>query len=288
MRTPAAILFLLGCVQVAAAGDETHDGSAAKHEIKTQPPGAEVYLDWQLLGQTPLILEEDPPAGSFLVVVRDGFHARSRTIERPRSFYFRLSAEQETHHRRILLRILGPESTSFQELLVEQLAQKDFFVHPEPDVAALERHLREIEDRSKKPLLAWARADFSSHSWIVVRLPGVAPDLDLSDLLLDRRRPAGGDLDAGEGATAGAAVGEDTAVDQNTATVRVLDLRQGTLDEEFEIESKNFYSTHSWKRKHAEEQLAEAIADTLLDWAESKMELTQPWTVTAVDLGDDG
>ena len=54
--------------------------------------------------------------------------------------------------------------------------------------------------------------------------------------------------------------------------------------EEFKIESKNFYSTHSRKRTRAEEQLAEAVTDTLSDWVESKIELTRRGTVTAVDL----
>ena len=284
--------ILLGGASI-AAGQTSQD--TRRQEIKTEPPDAEVYLDWQLLGQTPLTLEHTPPAGAILVVVREGYTARSRTIDQPRSFYFRLREESPIHPRRVLLRIVGPESDAFQELLIEELAQKDFFVHPESDVAKFELRLQDLGDRARKPLLAWARAEFNTHSWVVVRLPGVAPELDPSDRLIKPVAPLVERIEAeplpSEHSSAHEMLigstpsgGEASMTGEDSATVRVLDLRQGSLDEEFRFKSQSFYSQNSQRRAKAERELAQAIASTLLDWAETQAELTQPDSVTAVDL----
>lgn len=287
------LIILLGYTSLATPDVDAQEVRPRQHEIKTEPAGAEVYLDWRLLGRTPLTLTETPPTGSLLVIVRDGFATRSRTINRPRSFYFRLGPEPQTHARRVLLRILGPESASFQELLIEELAQMDFFVHPESDVALFEQRLHELGTRAPKPLLAWAKAQFDTHSWIVVRLPGVAPELDPSDHLLlpppSQPQDSAAQLDDADTLPSefipdDLTASEVPAVDDKIATIRIFDLRQGTLDEEFKIGSPNFHSTNSRRRQRAESQLAAEVASALLDWVESKLELTQPEAVTSVDL----
>jgi len=62
--------------QVIALDPEDYGGIPLKKdrwEFTTVPDGANVYLDGKLVGRTPIIMEQLPPPGSVMTVIKEGY-----------------------------------------------------------------------------------------------------------------------------------------------------------------------------------------------------------------------
>ena len=241
--------FFLGCLLAQPSLAQAVGAQPVLAEIRTDPPGADVFLNWVFQGETPLRIA-DLQNGDRLLVFKDGYQGRYRTIEEPRSFYFKLAPSVELERQRLLLRVHGPNAPEFRALLVYRLIQEGFFILTDDDALQLEGELQVAFEKSRSAFRAWASAKFRSHLWIVVRLPGSDPIEDPSRLL---------DPD-------------DLTELLNAATLespyvslRIIDLRSGSLFYHEVMEIKTFNTRRQAFRTRELEQLLEWIATTLRD-----------------------
>ncbi|MBI3302429.1 MAG: PEGA domain-containing protein [Deltaproteobacteria bacterium] len=132
-------------------------------EVRTDPAGAEVFLDWRLKGKTPLRLEGES-IGGLLVVVKEGHQAWFRQVSYQTSDALDLDLPPEPLRppTRLLLMISGePSSDSFSSLK-DSLGNEGFVVLGSEEARDFEEREERAQGLSHEGFRAWARARFDT------------------------------------------------------------------------------------------------------------------------------
>lgn len=218
-------------------------------EVRTDPAGAQVYLNWEYKGETPLILGDLTP-GQILLVLKTGYEGRYRKIDTQRSFYFKLAPAKPIETRRILLQVIGEEASKFRYQLVERLIGAGFFIFTEDDIESFANELTTAVSKARDAFLAWAWTQYRSHLWIIVSLPGADPQLDSSQSLIRD------DL---------MSLPESFLAGRPSISLRIIDLRDGELFYHAYLDATDFFSGRAQNRTRARDRLTKEITMILHD-----------------------
>lgn len=132
-------------------------------EVRTEPAGAEVFLDWTRKGKTPLRLEGER-IGGLLVVVKAGHQAWFREVSYQASDALALELPPEPLHppTRLLLMIAGEPSSGSLFSLKDSLGQEGFVVLGSEEARDFAEREEQAKGLSHEGFRAWARARFDT------------------------------------------------------------------------------------------------------------------------------
>lgn len=155
-------------------------------EIKSEPPGANVYLDWSLKGQTPVRLTGRNIAG-FLVVAADGYEPHFEAFQQraDTSVALILLPEQTRSTRNLLLVPRAGVNNRIFDILRTSLVDEGFMVGTLGDATEFERTLRQAGALTNTGLRAWARAQFDTDRLVTATMTMSTQDLGEKDFGLE-------------------------------------------------------------------------------------------------------
>ncbi len=193
--------------------------------IATEPAGARVYLDWKLQGATPLKLGR-LQKNQLMVVVKDGYEAAYRNIEKSRPFYLKLEEARNRKGDILLLHILGnPKKVAFAGQVRAELMGLGWFPSSYECSAQFNRELAKAGASARKDFLVWARARFRTNLLVVLRLHGAATAFDPIWELTGTEMPAPDDY--------------------QSLRATCFDLRKGTVTHQFAIKGVTWSSSEA-------------------------------------------
>jgi hypothetical protein len=153
-------------------------------EVRSDPRGAETYLNWKPKGQTPLPLAKEETSG-LLVVAKEGYKAGFRRIDVSEKgpIEFTLPPEPRRVRTRLLLMGLGGASLEFLFSLRSQLVERGFTVLGIEEAKEFQREM-EIAGGglSHRGFRAWARARFDTDIVVIARFRKSSRDLSEQEL----------------------------------------------------------------------------------------------------------
>ncbi len=178
-RLPALLVGLALAVLADAAAGE-------RFQVRTEPPGARVYVDWREMGVTPLDLELEV-SGGVMLVFKEGFEPRLRQLADPRPFIFELQPVPEPQLSRVFLTVLTEQPGNVRPALAEALGEYRDVLGTADAEFFITQFLR-AAPQAWQPFALWAESHFRTSHWIVVdQAPPLYPDLLA---LIDPRTPA--------------------------------------------------------------------------------------------------
>jgi len=206
-------------------------------EVRSEPAGAEVFLDWMLKGRTPLRLQGEAISG-LLVVGKEEYQAWFQQIDyrNNTALDLPLSPEQPRSRTRLLLVMLEQTSPDPFSFLSSKLIQEGFTVLGPAEAAQFQREFSRAQQLSSRALRAWARARFDTDLLVVARFQPFIRELSQQDLTFSgiRERIAGAvrveavieldvqDLRSGDHLTAISSKGTTFALDRNQGIQKAL------------------------------------------------------------------
>ncbi len=152
-------------------------------EVRSDPQGADTYLDWKPRGQTPVPLEGKEVKG-LLVVVKDGHQARFRSITYRKSAVLDLSLPPESTPSRTRLLLLGSEGASNESIssLRGRLVAEGFTVLGPEEAEEFRQEFGRAGGLSHRGLRAWARARFDTNLLVTARFRQSSRELGEQEL----------------------------------------------------------------------------------------------------------
>jgi len=152
-------------------------------ELRSDPSGADVFLDWALKGQTPMGLEGERIRG-LLVVAKDGHQPRFHQInyQERAALDFKLPPEGKRSRTRLLL--LAPPGTSGESFssLRSRLVEEGFTVLGPEEAGEFQRELEKAGGLSHRGFRAWARARFDTDLFLMARFRQSSRELSEQEL----------------------------------------------------------------------------------------------------------
>lgn len=144
--------------------------SAVILEIRSNPPGADTYLDWKHKGQTPVTLQGTDVSG-LLVVVKEGYRAAFRRIDSREEGRMEFTLPTDGVRSRTRLLILVPENTSTDAFsaLRSRLMEEGFTVLGTEEAKEFQQELGRAGGLSHRGLRSWARERFDIDLLVVAR-----------------------------------------------------------------------------------------------------------------------
>ncbi len=157
--------------------------SAQVLEVRSDPQGAEVYLDWKSKGQTPVGLEAKEVKG-LLVVVKEGYQAGFRRIDARQAAQveFTLTPEEKRARTRLLLVGLDGTSSEATSSLRARLVEEGFTVLGQEEAREFQQELTRAGGLSHRALRAWARARFDTDLLLMARFRRSSRELSEQEL----------------------------------------------------------------------------------------------------------
>lgn len=139
-------------------------------EIRSNPPGADTYLDWKHKGQTPVTLQGTDVSG-LLVVVKEGYRAAFRRIDSSEGGQVEFALPTDKARSRTRLLLLAPENTSSDAFssLRSRLIEEGFTVLGTEEAMEFQQERSLASGLSHRGLRAWARARFDTDFLVTVR-----------------------------------------------------------------------------------------------------------------------
>ncbi len=156
--------------------------SAAVVQIRSDPPGADTYLDWKPQGQTPVPIEGKEIRG-LLVVVKEGHRAGFRRIDAREEggVEFTLPPDAPRTRTRLLVVAEGTAADAFSSLR-SRLVEEGFTVLGEEEAREFQREVRRAGGLSHRGLRAWARARFDTDLLVTARVRQSSRELSGQEL----------------------------------------------------------------------------------------------------------
>lgn len=151
------------------SGTPTAATPATTGTIRSDPEGADAYLDWKPRGRTPTQFEDKNSRG-LLVIVKDGYRAAFKRVD-PRAegeIEFTLQPDAP-HSRKRLLVVLAEGPSEAASALRAQLIGQGFSVLGLEEGREFERERDRAGGLSNPALRAWARARFETDLVVMVR-----------------------------------------------------------------------------------------------------------------------
>jgi hypothetical protein len=132
-------------------------------EVRSDPEDAEVYIDWQLKGRTPVFLKS-PPSRGFLVVAKEGYRPALRDVHASgvTRFIVPLSPDQSRQSSQALLFVSSESPDRICEGLRSELLQAGIEVLGAREAIELRRAIKAAGSIRHPGLRAWARATFET------------------------------------------------------------------------------------------------------------------------------
>lgn len=183
----AILLLLLACKSeppVATQPIPTQESQLVR--VETEPPGAEVYLNWERMGTTPLELKQIR-SGQQIYIMLPGFASRAREVAEPRDLLFKMAKEKEDlNPLRLLVGAVGggQDAEQLRRILTSQLVQEGFYVIPPNEFVDFQDRLIGATLDQRGPLLDWYRTRMSAFLMIVLRFADAPVERDPVFLLL--------------------------------------------------------------------------------------------------------
>lgn len=152
-------------------------------ELRSDPAGAEVFLDWVPKGRTPLLLI-GKSIGGLLVVVKEGQQAWFRKINYQGSAVLDLNlpAERSYSKTHILLLVSGDGAEEAFSPLKGLLEGEGLTVFGKDEAKDLQQELTPAGGISHPEFRAWARARFDTDLLVTVRFHPNVRELDDQEL----------------------------------------------------------------------------------------------------------
>jgi len=156
--------------------------SAVVVEIRSNPQGADTYLDWKPRGQTPVRIEGKEISG-LLVVAKDGHRAGFRRVDirEGGEVEFVLPPDGNRPRTRLLLISDGGPSESFPSLR-SRLVEEGFTVLGGEEAGEFQRELQKAGGLSHRGFRAWARARFDTDLVLLARFRQSSRELSGQEL----------------------------------------------------------------------------------------------------------
>lgn len=152
-------------------------------EVKSDPEGAEVFVDWALRGRTPVQLEGEKIRG-LLVVAKEGRQAGFRSISYRESAVLNLNLPPESTRSRTRLLLLVSEGASGEAFssLRSRMVEEGFTVLGLEEAKEFQREVSRAGGLSHRGLRAWARARFDTDLVVTARVRQSSRDLSDQEL----------------------------------------------------------------------------------------------------------
>lgn len=156
--------------------------SAVLVEVRSDPQGADTYLDWKPKGQTPVPLEGKEISG-LLVVVKEGYRAGFRRIDTHEGgqVEFTLPPEGSRPRTRFLLISEGLSSEAFSALR-GRLVEEGFSVLGLEEAREFQQERSRAGGLSHRGFRAWARARFDTDLLLLARVERSSRELSDQEL----------------------------------------------------------------------------------------------------------
>jgi hypothetical protein len=144
--------------------------AASGLEIRTEPTGATVYVDWKVLGTTPVVLPGK--ASGLLLLEKDGYKAAFRPIRSDESGVLEFNLAREGPGSRQRLILLGSDRPLADVVagLRGRLVEEGFTVLGVEEAVQFERERQRAGGLSNAALRAWARARFGADVVVMARV----------------------------------------------------------------------------------------------------------------------
>lgn len=144
--------------------------SAVVLEIRSNPPGADTYLDWKRKGQTPVTLQGTDVSG-LLVVVKEGYRAAFRRIDSRERGQVEFTLPRDGVRSRTRLLILVPENASADAFssLRSRLVEEGFAVLGTEEAEEFQQELSRAGGLSHRGLRGWARERFDTDLLVLAK-----------------------------------------------------------------------------------------------------------------------
>ncbi len=156
--------------------------SAVVVEVRSDPQGADTFLDWKPKGQTPVPLKGKEISG-LLVVVKEGHRAGFRRIDSREGgqVEFTLPPEGRRPRTRLLLVAEGLSGEAFATLR-GRLVEEGFSVLGLEEAREFQRELSRAGGLSHRGFRAWARARFDTDLLVMARVRQSSRELSEQEL----------------------------------------------------------------------------------------------------------
>jgi hypothetical protein len=138
--------------------------------VRSDPQGADAYLDWKAVGATPVTLE-GRVSGGLLVVVREGRQAGFRRLTAAETSYLEFSLPPESSRSRVRLLLVmaeGLPGDSFAALRT-RLVEEGFTVLGPEEATEFQQEVARAGGLSHRGLRAWARSRFDTDLVVTAR-----------------------------------------------------------------------------------------------------------------------
>ncbi len=161
-------------------------------EVRSNPKGAEVFIDWKFKGYTPLLFKEAQRITGFLVVVKEGYKAAYRNIDFTKSSILELilSPEQSYPQHRVLLIEQPPPTASTLSDLRELFIKQGLIVIGPDRIGEYQQKAKLSGGLSHRGFRAWTRAYFSSNILVSVKLRQYRRNLNQEPLMISGAKEA--------------------------------------------------------------------------------------------------
>ena len=206
-------------------------------QVRSDPKGAETYLDWKAKGVTPVFLE-GKEIGGLLVVTKEGRQAAFRRINAGEGgeVVFSLPPEGERSRSRLLLTAADGTPDSAFAALKTRLVEEGFTVLGLEEAREFQRELGRAGALSHPGFRAWARAKFNTDLLVTVRFQQTSRELSDQEFgYLGIRETVKGtvraevnialevvDLRSGDQITAASITGSSFAIDRTQGLQKAL------------------------------------------------------------------
>jgi len=157
--------------------------SGVAMEVRSDPQGAEAYLDWKPKGQTPVALEGKEVRG-LLVVMKEGHQAGFRKIDTRGGEKVEFTLPPEGKRSRTRLLLTAPEGTSNEATssLRSRLVEEGFTVLGPEEAREFQQELTRAGGLSHRGFRAWARARFDTDLLLTARVRQSSRELSDQEL----------------------------------------------------------------------------------------------------------
>jgi len=139
-------------------------------EIRSDPSGADTYLDWKSRGQTPLSLKGTDISG-LIVVVKEGYRAAFRRIAAREGSQVKFALLPDRARSRARLLLLAHENTSDDAFssLRSKLVEEGFTVLGTEEAREFQQELSRAGGLSHQGLRGWVRERFDTDLLVLAK-----------------------------------------------------------------------------------------------------------------------